>query len=182
MPSINEIITLLSSLQEQLPSLRTANDTDFLKVRDQWLATTEAMKDAVFVANPKQQHPDRKKFEFAAGAQSILFMADLLPHLHRRMTENYDRFERLTLLDVGAGSGAGTQLLAQIHSDTMIWSKLDISAIDYVDWRRRWVAMHYPKIDYRVQASAELPANTWDFVVCSHVIEHLDDPRAMIAD
>lgn len=178
----DEIALLLTRLEQLLPSVKTMSDDEFDKVREHWLLATEAMKDAVFKANPKQLHPDRLKFEFAAGAQSIQFMADLLPHLHSRMTRHYDRFERLKLLDVGAGSGAGSQLLAQLHSDTKVWSHLDITAIDYVDWRSRWVAMHYPRIDYRVMPSSSLPAREWDFVVCSHVIEHLEDPRAMIAD
>lgn len=173
---------LLAELAAALPTLRHLSDEDFDVVRTHWLTASEAMKDALFTPNPKQLKPDRKKFEFAQGAQSAQFMIDLLPHLHRLMRTHYDRFDRLRLLDVGAGSGAGSQLLTQLHSDVLLWSRLDVTAIDHVPWRQRWVAMLYPCIDYRVMASSELPAREWDFVVCSHVIEHLSDPRAMISD
>lgn len=179
---IREVLDCLGRLREILPKLKAADDDEFDQVRAAWLAAGEAMKDAVFVPNPAQKRPDRLKFELAQGAQSIQFVIDLLSHLHRFMRNHYDRQQQLSLLDIGAGSGAGTQLLAQLHSDIMIWSPLDITAIDHVPWRRRWVAMNYPKVDYRVMPSAELPPRQWDLVLCSHVIEHLADPQAMIAD
>lgn len=177
-----ELKAALDGLRGLMPTVAGLDEEAFREFVGEWHSVTEALKDAVFVANPKNRNPDRRKFEFAAGAQSIQFMADLLPFLHARMTRHYDRFEPLKLLDVGAGSASGTQLLAQLHSDTMIWSRLEVEAVDYMPWRQRWVAVHYPKVNYRVADSAELPSRQWDFVVCSHVIEHIDDPGRMIAD
>lgn len=172
----------LEGLRALMPTVATLDDQAFRDFTREWHSVTETLKDAVFIANPKNLNPDRRKFEFAAGAQSIQFMADLLPFLHAAMTRYYDRFDQLKLLDVGAGSASGTQLLAQLHSDTMVWSRLEVDAIDYTPWRQRWVAVHYPKVNYGVVDSGRLPARRWDFVVCSHVIEHLDEPGRMIAD
>ncbi len=178
----DELLRTLRRLQELMPAVRDLDDAGFAGFSGEWQRTAEALKDAVFVPNPGNRNPDRLKFEFAAGAQAIQNMLDIVPHLQRCMVEHYDRFAPLKLLDVGSGTGAGVNLLAQLHSDTMIWSKLDIDAIDYVPWRSRWVATQYPKVRYSVMDSADLPARAWDFVVCSHVIEHLPDPQAMIRD
>jgi len=178
----DELFNALAQLRALMPSVANLDENEFQRFTAHWHATTDELKDAVFVPNPRNRNPDRRKFEFASGAQSIQFMADILPFLHRNMERHYDRFDQLKLLDVGAGSAAGTQLLAQLHSDTMIWSRLAVDAIDYVPWRQRWVWVHYPQVNYQVLDSAALPARQWDFVVCSHVIEHLDDPRQMIDD
>lgn len=178
----SDLLQVLARLRTLLPVVATLDEEQFGYFVEQWRLLTDELKDAVFVPNPKNLKPDRRKFEFASGAQSIQFMADLLPFLHARMERHYDRFQNLKLLDVGAGSAAGTQLIAQLHSDTMIWSRLEVDAADYVPWRQRWVAVHYPKVNYRVLDSADLPSREWDFVVCSHVIEHLPDPERMIAD
>ena len=176
------LLRSIRQLREQLADVKLLDDTDFDRVRTEWIALGEAMKEAVFTPSPAQQRPDRLKFELAQGAQSIQFMIDLLPYLHRFMREHYERQQPLALLDIGAGSGAGCQLLAQLHSDIMIWSRLSITAIDHVPWRQRWVAMNYPRVDYRVMPSADLPSRHWDLVVCSHVIEHLPEPAALIND
>lgn len=177
-----ELIDALERVRALMPSVAALDGQDFGRFQAEWCAMTEAMKDAVFQGNPKNPQPDRRKFEYASGAQSIQFMADLLPFLHDKMVRHYDRSHELGVLDVGAGSAAGTQLLAQLHSDDLIWSRLRVDAVDHVTWRQRWVAMHYPQVHYQVLASAELPARQWDFVVCSHVIEHLHDPAQMIGD
>ncbi len=178
----NALVDALHRVRALLPAVRDLDDDRFSEFNDEWQRTVEVLKDAVFVPNPGNRNPDRHKFEFSAGAQAIQNMLDLVPHVQRYMARHYDRFDALRLLDVGSGTGAGVNLLAQLHSDTMIWSKLQIDAIDYVPWRSRWVATQYPKVGYRVMDSADLPAREWDFVVCSHVIEHLPDPQPMIRD
>ncbi|MDI1253035.1 class I SAM-dependent methyltransferase [Thermomonas sp.] len=182
MDQANALIDGLARVRALMPSVEALDGQDFRRFSAEWHAMTEAMKDAVFQANPKNSQPDRRKFEYASGAQSIQFMADLLPFLHDKMVRHYDRSDELGVLDVGAGSAAGTHLLAQLHSDNLIWSRLRVEAVDHVPWRQRWVAMHYPHVNYQVLASAALPSRHWDFVVCSHVIEHLDDPTQMIND
>lgn len=176
------LIEALERLRALMPAVAALDEQEFGRFCLQWGAMTEAMKDAVFQGNPQNPHPDRRKFEYDSGAQSIQFMADLLPFLHEKMVRYYDRSDELGVLDVGAGSAAGSQLLAQLHSANMIWSRLRVDAVDHVPWRQRWVAMHYPQVHYQVLPSAALPARQWEFVVCSHVIEHVDDPAQMIDD
>ncbi len=177
-----ELNEALARVRALLPSVAALDDEGFRHFAMEWSAMTEAMKDAVFQASPKNARPDRRKFEYASGAQSIQFMADLLPFLHDKMVRHYDRSDELNVLDVGAGSAAGTHLLAQLHTDDIIWSRLRVDAVDHVPWRQRWVAVHYPHVNYQVTASSALPSRHWDFVVCSHVVEHLADPLTMIDD
>ncbi len=120
------------------------------------------------------------KFEYGFGAQSMQFVIDVLPYLHETMVANYARFDELSLIDVGPGSCIGTNLLAALHSDHIVYSKLAIEAIDYTDVRQRWATTLYPKVKHRVGDLFDLPSRSWDFVLCSHVIEHVEEPRAFI--
>ncbi|MDQ3040516.1 MAG: hypothetical protein M3R16_12055, partial [Pseudomonadota bacterium] len=129
------MIEALSCARALMPSAAALEAQDFRRVSAEWHAMTEAMKDAVFQSNPRNAQPDRLKFEYASGAQSIQFMSDILPFLHEKMVRHYDRSAVLGVLDVGAGSAAGTQLLAQLHSDDLIWSRLRVEAVDHVPWR-----------------------------------------------
>lgn len=123
---------------------------------------------------------DAEKFEYVFGAQSMQFVADLLPHIHETMLAHYGRFDELSLVDVGAGSCMGTNLLAALHSDHVVYSKLKIDAVDYIDLRQRWVKALYPKVHHQVADLFDLPSRNWDLVLCSHVVEHVENPRPFI--
>ena len=138
-----------------------------------------SLKQSVFVGDFRNKS-DVTRFEYGFGAQSAQFMIDILPFLHEVMVAHYERSDELSLIDIGSGSCIGTNLLTILHSDRVIYSKLNVSAIDHTDVRERWVRALYPKIDYRVADLYELPEKQWDFVVCSHVIEHVEEPREFI--
>jgi hypothetical protein len=75
--------------------------------------------------------------------------------------------------------GLGLELIffPMLHSGNYVWSKVKVDAVDFNDLRERWVKIMYPKINYKVADVYDLPANHWDIVYCSHVIEHVPNPR-----
>jgi SAM-dependent methyltransferase len=159
-----------------VPSMSRAQFQEFVSVVHTF---QESLKHSVFV-NDFRNKTDAARFEYGFGAQSAQFMIDILPYLHEVMVSHYERSDELSLVDVGSGSCIGTNLLTMLHSDRVIYSKLNVAAIDHTDVRERWVRTLYPKIDYRVVDLFDLPEKQWDFVICSHVIEHVEEPRAFI--
>ena len=109
-----------------------------------------------------------------------MFMADMLPFIHSKLLKHYRRKDVLSAIDVGAGSCFGTRLLASLHADHFVYSRMDVEAVDYVATRARWVQATVPEIGYRVEDMYDLPARSWDIVVCSHVVEHVADPQKFI--
>lgn len=106
-------------------------------------------------------------------AQSIGFAVDLCRALQTECAEWEEG--TYTLLDVGARTGSGSNLIATtFHPDS--WSRigLRVTAID-VDphWSRH--ALLYPAIDYRTADVFEM-TGPFDVVVCSHTLEHIADP------
>jgi 2-polyprenyl-3-methyl-5-hydroxy-6-metoxy-1,4-benzoquinol methylase len=114
--------------------------------------------------------------------QSRLFMADLLPHVHRLFGQAPPA-RCLRVLDVGAETAAGAALLAELHHpESHAYLKMDVTAID-VDRRFEPVAAGlFPDVTYRVGDVMALPTEPpWDLVVCSHVVEHVEDPETLVA-
>lgn len=169
----------LRSVSKDFDLLGAMDDQQF-KIFTQALHASQArLKQNLFVSDFRNQ-ADVEKFEYAFGAQSTQFIIDILPYLHQVMVQHYERSDELTLIDVGPGSCIGTNLLAALHSDHVIYSKLKIDAIDHANIRERWVTALYPKINLRVEDLFDQPDRQWDFVICSHVIEHVDEPRSFI--
>jgi SAM-dependent methyltransferase len=177
--TFRRLIDRMSGLETEYAMLPRLSDSQFEQFAETLHRLQAALKQNLYVADYRNQ-TDAEKFEFAFGAQSTQFIIDLLPYLHEVMREHYSRSDELKLVDIGAGSCIGTNLLAQLHSDHIIYSRLQIDAVDYTDVRRRWIRALYPKIRHRVADVFDLPDRTWDFVVCSHVIEHLEQPRVFI--
>jgi 2-polyprenyl-3-methyl-5-hydroxy-6-metoxy-1,4-benzoquinol methylase len=135
------------------------------------------LKDIVF---DKRNGEARKDFEEGWGAQSVQFVIDCIPEIHRIMHKHYSRVDELSLLDVGAGSGIGSNVFTTLHSGRHVYSKINVDAIDYIDSRLRWVKTMYPKVNYNIADVYELPEKNWDLVFCSHVIEHVPNPRIFL--
>lgn len=172
---IESLSTAITGL-DSVPTMSRAQFEAFVSTVHEFQAS---LKQSVFVGDFRNKS-DVTRFEYGFGAQSAQFMIDILPFLHEVMVAHYERSDELSLIDIGSGSCIGTNLLTILHSDRVIYSKLNVSAIDHTDVRERWVRALYPKIDYRVADLYELPEKQWDFVVCSHVIEHVEEPREFI--
>jgi len=171
------IVESLKLLKEHIKDVSQLDNSCFDEVIALWHETLGELKDAVFDKKNKQA---RINFEEGWGAQSVQFVIDCIPEFHRILLHNYKRSDELTLLDVGAGSGLGSNLFTALHSENYVYSKVSVDAIDYTDSRLRWVQTMYPKVNYKVADVYDLPDNHWDMFFCSHVIEHVTNPKAFI--
>jgi SAM-dependent methyltransferase len=175
----NDAIELARRLREALEESPELTEAEFSAFCREWHSTVAALKQFAFSSDPRNKQ-DVAAFEYGWGGQSAQFIVDLVPRIQAAMLRHYKRKDVLKLIDVGAGSCVGTNILATLHSDQVVWSRLEIDAIDYTPIRRRWVQSQFPRINYMVGDAFALPDREWDFVVCSHVIEHLEDPRPFI--
>jgi SAM-dependent methyltransferase len=173
------VIELARRLREALAANPDFSDEGFDRLCREWHGCVDGVKQAAFNPDWRNKH-DPRSFEYGWGAQSAQFVIDLVPRIQAVLHRHYKRKDVLRLIDVGAGSCVGTQVLAMLHSDHYVYSRFEIDAIDYLPLRERWVRSQYPRIAYQVGDAFALPERTWDFVVCSHVVEHLDDPRPFI--
>ncbi len=175
----NAAIELARRLQQALDGQPCFTDVEFEEFCREWHGCVDGVKRIAFSSDPRNKQ-DVAAFEYGWGGQSAQFIVDLVPRLQAAMLGHYRRKDVLKLIDIGAGSCVGTNILATLHSDHVVWSRLEIDAIDYTPIRRRWVQSQFPRISYMVGDAFELPDRAWDFIVCSHVIEHLENPRPFI--
>lgn len=114
--------------------------------------------------------------------QSMQYTIDCLPTIRRLLLE-FPRDKVLEYLDFGAGSGSGAQLIATLHRSSFIWCRLKVDAMDINPARAAYARHVFADIDYIVADLFEYDRERrWDLVFCSHVIEHLDDPRPLIEE
>lgn len=116
--------------------------------------------------------------EIRDDSQSIGFAVDLCRVLQEELAST--EHQTLTLLDVGARTGAGSDLIARVfHPQSWSRLRLSVTAIDNVDaWYPR-AALAHPSIEYRVCDAFDLHEQ-FDVVVCSHTLEHTDDPGRLL--
>lgn len=175
------MLDMLRALTAQAGEVATMDDAAFTEFCRAWQAANDAIRDAIY-AGPAGGAPwmSRQDFEHLWGAQSVVFMTDILPHLHAKLVAHYRRKQVLRVLDVGAASGFGSRFLAMLHRDHSLYSKLEIDALDISPARKRWVQATAPEVSFFVGDLFDLPERGWDIVVCSHVVEHLSEPRPFI--
>lgn len=123
-----------------------------------------------------------------SAPQSLAFAKEMLP----RVTAMVDAFlndspdaTEVTLADVGGGIGAGTEFIrAQLSIHLARTRPRPVSvrvtmienAPEYAEWCRRF----YPGVDFMCADIYEHTV-TYDFVLSSHVIEHVDAPIEFVA-
>lgn len=112
--------------------------------------------------------------------QSLAFMVDILPYLFDALRSDDPSFsveEPMSLLDIGSRTGVGANLLAQVFYG--VWSRRKIS-VDVVDINPsfgEYMTATQPFIRRFICSDvADLDAASYDYVICSHVIEHVPDP------
>lgn len=112
--------------------------------------------------------------------QSALFMVELIPVIHR-LYMGLPTNAKKTALDVGPSCFGGTALLADLHTEQSYNKlKLKVSAVDIVDFFRPVQEMLAPNVEFFVQDIFTIENRVWDFIICSHVIEHVPNPSAFL--
>lgn len=124
---------------------------------------------------------DETLFEFdgLVNAQSIGFSVEMLPQMYPYLRELEGRGRYLEALDVGSRTGAGAALVAELFMSYHSHLPTYVDSIDidptFLEYRRsRW-----PRLRRNLAGNVfDLAPKSYDFIVCSHTIEHLEDPIA----
>lgn len=114
--------------------------------------------------------------------QSIQFMIDCLPTI-RELIKSWPKSKILQVLDVGGNTGAGSNLLATLHQGHFFRVKMKVDVLDISTHCKPLAEEFFPNINYFSADIFKLDKNrTWDLTICSHVIEHLENPFPFISE
>jgi SAM-dependent methyltransferase len=170
----------------------------FEKIRETYLSRAPSEKDAPLpagagdllqrIARVRSEYRDLMEECVARGGadpgkfidqgmpQSQLFMVEIIPFIHRYYFNQPVNVLK-TALDIGPQTFAGTKLLHDIHKkESYSKLKLEITAVDIVDAFVHLRELILPEIEFMKRDIYSIEDRTWDFVICSHVIEHVPEP------
>jgi glycosyltransferase involved in cell wall biosynthesis/ubiquinone/menaquinone biosynthesis C-methylase UbiE len=114
--------------------------------------------------------------------QSIQFMIDLIPTI-RTLLKDWPKWKSLSVLDVGAASGAGSNLLATMFREHFFDVKMKVDALDIEPKFKSYADSHFPNIRYLVGDISKLEdTSVWDLIICSHTLEHIRNYRGFLSE
>src|SRR5579863_6405475 len=99
-------------------------------------------------------------------------------HRRRLITDCLGSERFVSALDVGCGQGELLSLLRGGHPEASALAGVDLSPDQVVRNQARWPDIEFFALDVQKEALDR----TFDHVVCSEVIEHLDDQRGAVAN
>jgi glycosyltransferase involved in cell wall biosynthesis/SAM-dependent methyltransferase len=128
------------------------------------------------------QNVDPAWLEEDSIPQSIQFMIELLPTI-RTLLKGWPTWKTLSVLDVGAASGAGSNLLATMYREHFFDVKMKVDALDIEPKFKTYADSRFPNIRYMIGDIYKLDnTNVWDLIVCSHTLEHIPDYRRFLTE
>jgi hypothetical protein len=154
---------------EQAP----ARQTDDLA---QEIAQYHSLREAVMRKTMVASGLDPDIFITKSMPQSQMFMVEIIPWIHKLYMHEPANIVK-TILDVGPQTFSGTALLSSLHTKESFNNlKLEVSAIDIHDKFDNIRKVVCPEVELVISDIFTLKDRVWDAVICSHVIEHVDDP------
>lgn len=121
----------------------------------------------------RQDSDEMTVHRLRCDSQSLSFYGDI----SRYLAQHINGFETLSLLDVGPRTGAGLALLRLLHHPTAYTRlKLDpVAGIDLDPAFERIAGKEFEDVGVITGDIFDLPAKSYDIVMCSHAIEHIPD-------
>ena len=128
------------------------------------------------------QNVDPAWLEEDSIPQSIQFMIELIPTI-RTILKGWPAWKTLSVLDIGAASGAGSNLLATMYREHFFDVKMKVDALDIEPKFKSYADSHFPNIRYMIGDIYKLDnTNVWDLIICSHTLEHIPDYRKFLTE
>jgi glycosyltransferase involved in cell wall biosynthesis/SAM-dependent methyltransferase len=128
------------------------------------------------------QNVDPAWLEEDSIPQSIQFMIDLIPTI-RTLLKGWPTWKTLSVLDVGAASGAASNLLATMYREHFFDVKMKVDALDIEPKFKAYADSHFPNIRYLIGDIYKFDnSNVWDLIICSHTLEHIPDYRRFLTE
>ncbi|QJU57622.1 methyltransferase domain-containing protein [Sphingomonas sp. AP4-R1] len=128
----------------------------------------------------KDDLPPELDMRIKCDSQSLSFYSDISNFLG----DNIPGYLSHSLLDVGARTAAGTALLRAIHHPRS-FARLKLHQVTALDLDATAIAQasnEYQDIEcLAVDVNALANVRSWDIVLSSHTIEHVDDPSSFLA-
>ncbi len=109
--------------------------------------------------------------------QTRIFYAELLPVVHGCCVALGAR--PAAIADIGAGSGAGSALIAEAMNGILGWPA-ELHAFDIEPQFAAYAARNFPRLRYFVEDALEC-GRGFDVAVLSHTLEHMEEPEAFVA-
>jgi 2-polyprenyl-3-methyl-5-hydroxy-6-metoxy-1,4-benzoquinol methylase len=141
-------------------------------VRDLWIRTQKTCI--------RRAGVDPEIFYFKSMPQSELFMAEIIPTIHE-LYFGYPVNRSIDVLDIGPQTFSGTRLLSRTHApDSFNNLKMNISALDIHDHFKNLKECLCPEVEFFKANIFDVKDRSWDLIICSHVIEHVPDPKVFL--
>lgn len=114
-----------------------------------------------------------------ANPASVGFMTDILATLRAHLLPRHAG-QKFTVLDLGARTGAGSQLMAYVgQAGSYAKLKFSVTCADIDPTYAAYSRAQNPLVEY-LNADAFKAGRQWDIVICSHVVEHVPQPLAFV--
>ena len=158
-----------------------ADEAERLKLLDEIRSHNEERYELMTRALKLSGVEDAHKFVTKGLPQSQLFMVEVIPFLHRLYLHEEENTTK-RVLDVGPQNFAGTALLRDVHRrNSFNRLKLDVSAVDIVDGFDLLREIVAPGLPFLKSDVFKIKDQTWDTIICSHVVEHVPKPGQFLA-